>query len=71
MSTDSWLVVKKGKEDVVHICNGILLSHEQGKIMPFVATGIQLENDYTKWSKNDKHHIIYIWNLKYDTSEPI
>ena len=26
------------KEDVVHIYNGILLSHKKNKIMPFVAT---------------------------------
>jgi len=26
------------KEDVVHIYNGILLSHKNNKIMPFAAT---------------------------------
>ena len=26
------------KEDVVHIYNGILLSHKKNKIMPFAAT---------------------------------
>ena len=30
------------KEDVVHISNGTLLSHKKNKIMPFVATCIQL-----------------------------
>ena len=31
---------------------------------------------HTKWSKSERdrqvpHDIIYMWNLKYDTSEPI
>ena len=32
-----------GKEDVVHVYNGILLSHEKNKIMPFAATWMDLE----------------------------
>ena len=32
------------KEDVVHICNGILLSHrKKNEIMAFVATWMDLE----------------------------
>jgi len=31
------------KEDVVYICNGILLSHKKNKIMPFAATRMDLE----------------------------
>ena len=31
------------KEDVVYICNGILLRHKKNKITPFSATQIDLE----------------------------
>ena len=35
--TDEW------KEDVVHIYNGILLSHKENKIMPFAVTWMDFE----------------------------
>ena len=31
------------KEDVVHIYNGVLLSHKKNEIMPFTATWTDLE----------------------------
>ena len=31
------------KQDVVHIYNGILLSHEKNETMPFVARRVDLE----------------------------
>ena len=31
------------KEDVIHIKNGILLSHKKNKIMPYAATWIDPE----------------------------
>ena len=31
------------KEDVVHIYDGILLSHEKSEIMPFAATWMDIE----------------------------
>ena len=32
-----------GKRVVVHLCNGILLSHKKSKMMPFAATWMELE----------------------------
>jgi len=31
------------KEDMVHVYNGLLLSHKNNKIMPFIATCMDLE----------------------------
>ena len=39
MSTDRGM----GKEDVVHMYNGILLNHQKNEIMPFAATQMNLE----------------------------
>ena len=32
-----------GQEDMVHIYNGISLSHKQNKLMTFIATWVDLE----------------------------
>ena len=46
------------KEDVVHIYNGILLSHKKNEIMPFVATQMDLEIIIVSETEKDKYHMI-------------
>ena len=49
------------KEDVVHLYNVILLSHNKNKIIPFVATWMDLEfiilSDGSQAEK-DKYHMV-------------
>ena len=50
------------KEDVVHIDNGILLSHQKNEIMPFAATWIQLEIILpSEVNQKDKDKYCMIW----------
>ena len=65
MSIDRWT----GKEDVVYILNGILLSHKKNEILPLAATWMYLEIIILSEVKSDRerqipHDIIYMWNLK-------
>ena len=49
------------KANVVHIYNGILLSHKKNKIMPFSATWMQLETitlSEVRQKEKDKCYII-------------
>ena len=65
-----------GKEDVVRVHNGILLSH-----IKEWNTGIYSNMDgprdyHTKWSKSERdrkilYDITFMWNLKNDTNELI
>ena len=62
------------KEDVLHMYNGILLSHEINEIRPVVATRVDLDttiiSDISQTEKETYHKIItYRWNLKVDTYE--
>ena len=61
------------KEDVVHIYNGIVISHKKNEIMPFAATWMELETLILRKSEREKqipYDITYIWKLIYGTNEP-
>ena len=72
MSIDRWM----DKEDVVHIYNGILLSHikEQNNA---ICSNMDATRDYhTKWRTSERerqipYDITDMWNLKYDTNKLI
>ena len=54
-------------KDVVHICNGILLSHKKEEIMSFTLTQMQLEIIILSDVRQRKKNTTYItdrWNLK-------
>ena len=61
------------KEDVVHIYNGILLSHEKERNNAIYSNMDATRDYHMKWSKSDRERqipyaITYMWNLKYDTN---
>ena len=70
-SMEEWL-----KEiDAVHLCDGILASHQKGRDNAICSNMDGPRDDHTKRSKSERHryHVIttYIWNVKYDTDELI
>ena len=64
------------KEDVVHIYNGILLSHKE-EWNNAICSNVDGPRDYhTKGSKSERerqipYDITYTWNLKYNTNKLI
>ena len=71
MPIDRWM-----DKDMVHIYNGILLSHKK-EWNNAICSNMDGPRDYhTTWSKSDRgrqipYDIIYLWNLKYDTNKLI
>ena len=62
------------KEDMVHVHNGYYETIRQNKIMSFAATWMQLEIIILSKPERKRqipYDIIYMWNLKSDTNEPI
>ena len=61
---------------MVHIYNGILLSHQK-EWNNAICGSMDGPRDYhTKWGKSDRetqipYDITYMWNLKHDTKELI
>ena len=54
---------------MVHICNGILLSHKKEQNNAICSNIDATRDDHTKWNKSDRErHILYVitymWNLK-------
>ena len=56
------------KEDVVHIYNGILLSHKKNEIGSFVETWMDLEtviqSEVSQKEKQISYINAYMWNLE-------
>ena len=66
MSIDRWIE----REEMVHVCSGMILSQKKTEIMLFEATWMY----YTKWSKWERERqipndITYMWNLRYGTNK--
>ena len=64
------------KEVVIHIYNGILLSHEKERIQISSCEVDERRPWYTKWSKSEREKQIsyinaYIWNLENCSDETI
>ena len=57
---------KEWIKKIQYIYNGILVSHKKNKIMPFTATGIDLEiiRLSAVSQRQISYAITYMWNLK-------
>ena len=60
---------------MVHIHNGILLSHEKEQNNAIYSNMDGTRDSHTKWRKSERerqipYDIIYIWNLIYSTNKP-
>ena len=70
MEPTYYIFINKGidKEDVIHIHNGILLTHKKEKIMPFAATWMDLESvilsEVRQTEEGKCHMVSHMCNLK-------
>ena len=59
---------KMDKDDGVHVNNGILLSNKNYKILPFVATWMDLEiaimSEVCQTQKDISYDITFMWSQK-------
>ena len=59
---------------MVHIDNGILLSHKKDKIMPFATTWMQQEillvSEISQKEKDKYHMVSHMWNVKCVLNDP-
>ena len=61
---------------MVHICNGILLSHKKEQDNAICSNMDATRDPHTEWNKSEReiqvsYDITCMWNLKYCTNEPI
>ena len=59
-----------------YIYNEILLSHKKEQNNAICSNMEETRGYHTKWHKSERerqipYDITYMWNLKYDTNEPI
>ena len=68
MSISTWM----GKEIVVHIHNGTLLTHKTEWNHAICSNRDGPRDDHTKWTKSERQRpyaVTCMWNLKYDTND--
>ena len=62
-------------QDGVHIHDGILLSHKKEWNNATCSNMDETRDSHAKWIKSEREgkilYIIYMWTLKYSTTEPI
>ena len=59
---------------MVHIHTGILFNHKKNQNNAICTNMDGTRDSHTKWSQRERqipNDIIYMWNLKYGTNEPI
>ena len=60
---------------MVHIYNGVLLSHIKGQ-NDVCSHMDAIRDSHTKWSTSERerqipYDVTYMWNIKYGTNDPI